>query len=84
MSALGSKRVARIPVARRSARIAPLPNLPLFHKLSGRRVLVAGSGEGALWKAELLSAAGADVLVLAGSPSGAALFASLAFPSGGA
>ena len=48
------------------ARIAPLANLPLFHRLSGRKAVVAGSSAGALWKAELLAAAGADVLVLAG------------------
>src|SRR5688500_6679004 len=48
------------------ARIAPLANLPLFHRLTGRKVIVAGGSEGALWKAELLAAAGADVLVLAG------------------
>jgi uroporphyrin-III C-methyltransferase/precorrin-2 dehydrogenase/sirohydrochlorin ferrochelatase len=48
------------------ARIAPLASLPLFHRLEGRKVVVAGSSDGALWKAELLAAAGADVLVLAG------------------
>jgi uroporphyrin-III C-methyltransferase/precorrin-2 dehydrogenase/sirohydrochlorin ferrochelatase len=41
-----------------------LPNLPVFHKLEGRKVVVAGASEGALWKVELLSAAGADVLHL--------------------
>ncbi|HYG48347.1 MAG TPA: siroheme synthase CysG [Allosphingosinicella sp.] len=51
------------------ARIAPLANLPLFHRLAGRRAVVAGHSEGALWKAELLAAAGADVLVLAGGHS---------------
>jgi uroporphyrin-III C-methyltransferase/precorrin-2 dehydrogenase/sirohydrochlorin ferrochelatase len=44
------------------ARIASLPNLPLFHKLAGRKVVVVGSSEGADWKAELLAAAGADVV----------------------
>ena len=44
------------------ARIAPLPNLPLFHKLEGRKVIVVGASEGAEWKAELLAAAGADVV----------------------
>jgi uroporphyrin-III C-methyltransferase / precorrin-2 dehydrogenase / sirohydrochlorin ferrochelatase len=47
------------------ARIAPLANLPLFHRLTGRKAVVAGSSDGALWKAELLAAAGAKVLVLA-------------------
>lgn len=54
----------RVPTAT-PARIAPLPNLPLFHKIEGRKVVVAGTSEGALWKAELLSAAGAHVLHLA-------------------
>jgi uroporphyrin-III C-methyltransferase/precorrin-2 dehydrogenase/sirohydrochlorin ferrochelatase len=68
----------REPTAMPTARIAPLPNLPLFHKLSGRCVLVAGASAGALWKAELLAAAGADVLVAAGDAEGAAEFAALA------
>jgi uroporphyrin-III C-methyltransferase/precorrin-2 dehydrogenase/sirohydrochlorin ferrochelatase len=51
------------------ARIAPLANLPLFHRLTGRKAVVAGSSDGAVWKAELLAAAGADVLVLAGEGS---------------
>lgn len=59
------------------ARIAPLANLPLFHKVDGRKVVVAGGSQGAVWKAELLSAAGADVLVLAGDAAGAALFSEL-------
>jgi uroporphyrin-III C-methyltransferase/precorrin-2 dehydrogenase/sirohydrochlorin ferrochelatase len=66
---------ARVPQAT-PARIAPIATLPAFHKLEGRKVVVAGSSEGALWKAELLSAAGAEVFVLAGdNPE---LFASLA------
>ena len=44
------------------ARIAPLPNLPLFHKLAGRKAVVAGASDGAEWKAELLAAAGAQVV----------------------
>lgn len=47
-------------------RIAPLETLPLFHRLAGRRVVVAGWGDAVAWKAELVAAAGADVLVLAG------------------
>jgi len=46
------------------ARIAPLPNLPLFHKLEGRKAVVVGASEGASWKAELLAAAGAAVVRL--------------------
>lgn len=47
-------------------RIAPLASLPVFHKLGGRTVVLAGSSEGARWKAELLAAAGARVLALVG------------------
>jgi uroporphyrin-III C-methyltransferase / precorrin-2 dehydrogenase / sirohydrochlorin ferrochelatase len=53
------------------ARDAPmhgLASLPVFFKLGGRRVLVAGGGAGAAWKAELLQATGADVTVLSASP----------------
>jgi uroporphyrin-III C-methyltransferase/precorrin-2 dehydrogenase/sirohydrochlorin ferrochelatase len=48
------------------ARIAPLANLPLFHKLAGRKAVVVGSSDGAEWKAELLAAAGAEVVRLRG------------------
>jgi uroporphyrin-III C-methyltransferase/precorrin-2 dehydrogenase/sirohydrochlorin ferrochelatase len=43
------------------ARIAPLANLPLFHRLTRRRAVVVGSSAAADWKSELLAAAGADV-----------------------
>ena len=46
--------------------MAPLARLPVFLALDGKRVVVAGNGPGAAWKAELLSAAGAAVDV---SPS---------------
>ncbi len=49
--------------------IRPLANLPLFFKLEGRRVVLAGGSEAAAWKAELLAASGADVAVFAPSPS---------------
>ncbi len=45
-----------------SRRIGALPNLPLFHKLDGRKAVVIGASEGADWKAELLAAAGAEVV----------------------
>ncbi|MEO5774680.1 MAG: siroheme synthase CysG [Sphingomicrobium sp.] len=57
------------------ARIAPLASLPLFHNLGGRRVVLTGASDPAVWKAELLVAAGADLLVLAGSDEGAARYA---------
>lgn len=52
------------PVAHR---IAALAVLPVFFKLDGKRVVLAGGGEPSLWKAELLSAAGAHVEVFAES-----------------
>jgi uroporphyrin-III C-methyltransferase / precorrin-2 dehydrogenase / sirohydrochlorin ferrochelatase len=45
-------------------RIGALALLPLFHKLDGRKAVVLGTSEGAEWKAELLSAAGAEVIRL--------------------
>ena len=47
-----------------SARIGALATLPLFYKLEGRKALVVGASEGADWKAELLEAAGAEVVRL--------------------
>lgn len=38
--------------------------LPVFLKLKGRRVLLAGGSEGAAWKAELLAASGAHVDII--------------------
>ena len=43
-------------------RIAALPNLPVFHKIAGRKAVVVGGSQGALWKAELLSAAGGSTV----------------------
>ena len=59
-----------------AARIEPLATLPLFHKLDGRKVVLAGATEGALWKAELLAAAGAQLHVFADGNAG--LFSGLA------
>jgi uroporphyrin-III C-methyltransferase/precorrin-2 dehydrogenase/sirohydrochlorin ferrochelatase len=49
--------------------IRPLANLPVFFKLTGRRVVLAGGSEAAAWKAELLAASGAEVAVFASAPS---------------
>lgn len=68
----------RDPVETAPPRIASLPYLPLFHNVTGRKVVVAGATQGTLWKAELLAAAGADVAVFAGDAAGAALFEPLA------
>jgi uroporphyrin-III C-methyltransferase/precorrin-2 dehydrogenase/sirohydrochlorin ferrochelatase len=50
-----------------SPRMATLATLPVFYTLAARRVLVAGGSDAAAWKAELLAAAGAHVLVHAPS-----------------
>ena len=46
------------------ARIGTLPNLPVFHKLAGRKVVVVGGSDVALWKRELAAAAGAEIVHL--------------------
>jgi uroporphyrin-III C-methyltransferase/precorrin-2 dehydrogenase/sirohydrochlorin ferrochelatase len=46
------------------ARIGPLATLPLFHRIRGRKAVVAGSSAAAEWKAELLAGAGAHVVRL--------------------
>ncbi len=48
--------------------MAALSRLPLFISLRGRQCLVAGGTAAAAWKAELLSAAGAEVLILSEAP----------------
>jgi uroporphyrin-III C-methyltransferase/precorrin-2 dehydrogenase/sirohydrochlorin ferrochelatase len=48
--------------------IRPLATLPVFFKLQDRMAVVAGGGDGAAWKAELLAAAGARVGVYAREP----------------
>ena len=45
--------------------MSPLSRLPAFFALAGKRAVVAGGGQAAAWKAELLSAAGAAVDVFA-------------------
>ena len=47
----------------------PLSALPVFLRLRGRKAVLAGSGDAAAWKAELLAAAGADALILSPDPS---------------
>jgi uroporphyrin-III C-methyltransferase / precorrin-2 dehydrogenase / sirohydrochlorin ferrochelatase len=54
----------RKPLVVPPPRIGPMASLPLFFKLDGRKVVVAGTSDGADWKAELLVAAGAQVLRL--------------------
>jgi len=66
----------------RQGRIAHLSVLPLFFKLQGRRVVLAGGGAGAAWKAELLAAAGAHVQVFALAPGEEMRQAAAAYPDG--
>jgi uroporphyrin-III C-methyltransferase / precorrin-2 dehydrogenase / sirohydrochlorin ferrochelatase len=49
-------------------RMEPLARLPIFLALAGKRAVVAGDGPAVAWKVELLSAAGADVVVFAECP----------------
>ncbi len=72
----------RSPQPVRPRRMQPLATLPLFFRLAGERVIVAGGIEAAAWKAELLSAAGATVVVQAPDPC-AELEALAADPPGG-
>lgn len=61
-SDLDNRQIDKTP---RPSRMQALATLPVFFKLAGKRVVVAGGSEAALWKAELLAAAGADVHVYA-------------------
>ncbi|MBX9845941.1 MAG: hypothetical protein K2Z80_29470 [Xanthobacteraceae bacterium] len=63
--------------------MAALSRLPVFFALNGKRAIVAGGSAAAAWKAELLSAAGAQVDVYAASP-GEELLALASDPPGGA
>jgi len=57
------------PVETRPARLAPIPRLPIFLDLQAKPALISGGGPGSAWKAELLAAAGARVIVHATDPS---------------
>jgi uroporphyrin-III C-methyltransferase / precorrin-2 dehydrogenase / sirohydrochlorin ferrochelatase len=54
----------------RPPRMAALAQLPIFLALEGKRAVIAGDAPAVAWKAELLSAAGADVDVFAEHPCG--------------
>lgn len=77
-----SAREGRTPQTARPPRMSPLANVPLFFKLQGKRVVIAGGNAAAAWKAELLSAAGAMVEVWAPEPC-AEMRALAADPPGG-
>jgi uroporphyrin-III C-methyltransferase / precorrin-2 dehydrogenase / sirohydrochlorin ferrochelatase len=51
-----------------SPRMRPLSRLPVFLALEGKRAVVCGTAAAATWKAELLSAAGAEVEVFCKAP----------------
>jgi uroporphyrin-III C-methyltransferase/precorrin-2 dehydrogenase/sirohydrochlorin ferrochelatase len=53
------------PKQTRPSRLASLPKLPIFLDLCGKRAVVVGGNDAAAWKAELLAAAGAQVVVFA-------------------
>jgi uroporphyrin-III C-methyltransferase/precorrin-2 dehydrogenase/sirohydrochlorin ferrochelatase len=63
MSTTGADETQRDNATARPARMQSLATLPVFFKLGGKRAIVAGGSEPALWKAELLAAAGAQVEV---------------------
>ncbi len=65
MSDLRSERHA---LQRGQPRLGALARLPIFLALAGKRVVVAGNGPPVAWKAELLSAAGAEVALFAERP----------------
>jgi uroporphyrin-III C-methyltransferase / precorrin-2 dehydrogenase / sirohydrochlorin ferrochelatase len=60
--------MTRAPAEIRAARMGKLARLPAFFTLEGKRCVVAGGGQAATWKAELLSAAGGCVDVYAAEP----------------
>jgi len=72
----------RRPIEAPGPRMQPLARLPVFFTLEGKRALVVGEGSAAVWKAELLSAAGARVDVYAIEPSDELLGLAAAAPRG--
>jgi uroporphyrin-III C-methyltransferase / precorrin-2 dehydrogenase / sirohydrochlorin ferrochelatase len=59
----------KTPVEVPPPRMQALARLPVFYALEGKRVVLAGGSAAAAWKAELLTATGADVAVFAPAPS---------------
>jgi uroporphyrin-III C-methyltransferase / precorrin-2 dehydrogenase / sirohydrochlorin ferrochelatase len=49
-------------------RMQPLERLPVFFDLSGKRVVIVGETDSVAWKADLVAAAGARVVVFAPKP----------------
>jgi uroporphyrin-III C-methyltransferase / precorrin-2 dehydrogenase / sirohydrochlorin ferrochelatase len=73
--------MSHLPTEAQAVRMAPLARLPAFFALDGKRAVVAGGSQAAAWKAELLSAAGAKVDLLAPLP-GEEMLALAAAPPG--
>src|SRR5215468_1392431 len=65
----GPMTARRLPSDLQPPRMDALARLPVFLALEGRRAVVAGDNAQAAWKAELLSAAGANVEVFAETPA---------------
>jgi uroporphyrin-III C-methyltransferase/precorrin-2 dehydrogenase/sirohydrochlorin ferrochelatase len=59
----------RLPADVQPPRMGALARLPVFLALDGKRAVMAGGSVAAAWKAELLSAAGANVEVFAAAPA---------------
>jgi uroporphyrin-III C-methyltransferase/precorrin-2 dehydrogenase/sirohydrochlorin ferrochelatase len=72
----------RDPSAIPTTRIGQLARLPAFFALQGKRAVVAGGSNAAAWKAELLSAAGANVEIFASEPGEELLALAAAPPHG--
>ena len=60
---------SRKPHDAQASRMSALARLPVFLSLDGKRAVLAGGNPAAVWKAELLSAAGAQVNVYASEMS---------------
>jgi len=61
--------VSRKPLEEKPPSLGSLARLPVFLALDSKRAVVAGGSAAAAWKAELLSASGAQVDVYAAEPS---------------
>ena len=82
ISNLESSATGRSPEETQPHRMEALATLPVFLKLKGKRAVLAGGSEAAAWKAELISAAGANLDVYAEDPSAEMLEAAAAPPAG--
>jgi uroporphyrin-III C-methyltransferase/precorrin-2 dehydrogenase/sirohydrochlorin ferrochelatase len=71
------------PQETQASRMRPLAVLPAFFDVNGRKVILAGGGDGLVWKAELLAAAGAHVEVYVADAAAAELAALAAAPPAG-